>query len=75
MVTAALDALRSLDRPVTSSECASAMLAKRGIQADESMVAQVTNSVSALLAQKAERGLVARAGTGQERQVLWQVVR
>ena len=75
MVSATLDALRSLDRPVTSSECASAMLAKRGILADEKVLAQVNNSVSALLAQKAERGLVARAGNGQGRQVLWKAVR
>lgn len=75
MGPATLDALRSLDRAVTSSECASAMLAKCGILADEKMLAQITNSVSAVLAQKAERGLVARAGNGQGRQVLWKAVR
>lgn len=75
MAAAALNALRSFDRPASSSECASAMLAERGILADEKILLQVTNSVSALLAQKAERGLVARAGNGQGRQVLWRVAR
>ena len=51
------------------------LIGKRGIPANEKVLAQVTNSVSALLTQKAERGLVARAGNGQGRQVLWKAVR
>jgi len=74
MVPAALEALRKLDRPVTSSECAEAMLEALGIPDDDSVLTSVTNRVSALLSQKAESGQVMRSGVNG-RQVLWEIQR
>lgn len=75
MVGAALNALRSLDRPASSGECAQAMLSALGAPANDEVLATLTNRVSALLAQKAEGGQVLRAGNGNGRQVLWKIAR
>jgi hypothetical protein len=75
MVGAALSALRSLDRPASSAECAQAMLSALGGTMDEEVLVTLTNRVSALLAQKADGGQVLRAGHGNGRQVLWAIAR
>ena len=73
MVPAMLDALRKMAKPVTSVECAEAMLASGGFEADADTLAAVSNRVSALLAQKVASGQVERAGNGHGRQVLWRI--
>lgn len=75
MAPAMLDVLRRLDRPVTSMECAAAMLTDGGFASDDDTLATVANRVSALLSQKSASGQVERAGNGHGRQVLWQVTR
>ena len=75
MTVAMLEALRLLDRPVTSAECATAMLANGGFDVDGETTATVVNRVSALLGQKAGEGQIERAGHGEGRQVLWRIVR
>jgi hypothetical protein len=60
-------------KPVTSVECAEALLASGGSEADANTLAAVSNRVSALLAQKVASGLVERAGNGHGRQVLWRI--
>ena len=69
MVRAALNALRSLNRPASSGECVRAMLSTLGASIDDGVLVTLTNRVSALLAQKAEGGQVLRAGHGTDRQV------
>ncbi len=73
MVVAMLNALRKMAKPVTSVECAEAMLASGGFDADADTLAAIANRVSALLAQKAASGQVERAGNGQGRQLLWRI--
>ena len=73
MVVAMLDALRTVGRPVRSTECAEAMLSKVGHPADDATLAGVANRVSAVLAQKVQSGQVERAGNGTGRQVLWRI--
>lgn len=75
MTVAMLEALRLLDRPVTSAECATAMLSNGGFDVDGETMAVVVNRVSALLGQKAGGGQIERVGHGDGRQVLWQVAR
>ena len=75
MTVAMLEAMRLLDRPVTSAECAEAMLANGGFDVDGETMATVANRVSALLGQKAGGGQIERAGHGDGRQVLWRVAR
>lgn len=74
MAPAMLGALRRLDKPVTSMECAAAMLSDSGFASDDTL-ATVANRVSALLSQKSASGQVERAGNGHGRQMLWQVAR
>ena len=73
MMTAMLDALRKLAKPVTSSECAEEMLVSGGFEADADTLAAVANRVSALLAQKTTNGQVERAGNGHGRKLLWRI--
>lgn len=73
MTSAMLEAMRLLDRPVTSAECATAMLADNSFEVDGETLATVVNRVSALLGQKAATGQIERAGYGEGRQVLWRI--
>ena len=75
MTVAMLEAMRMLDRPVTSAECATAMLTNGGFDVDAETMATVVNRVSALLGSKAGGGQIERAGHGEGRQVLWRVAR
>lgn len=75
MTVAMLEAMRMLDRPVTSAECATAMLANGGFAVDAETMATVVNRVSALLGSKTGGGQIERAGHGDGRQVLWRVAK
>ena len=73
MVVAMLNAMRQAGKPVTSAECARAMLAQSGHATDEGTLLTVTSRVSALLSQRVQSGHVERAGNGEGRQLPWRI--
>jgi hypothetical protein len=75
MTAAALEALRTLARPASSSECATAMLERKGLESDTTLHAQVVSCVSTVFAQKAAAGQIRRVSNGDARQVRWEVAR
>lgn len=74
MTSAALGALRRLERPASVAECAKAMLESKQIFDDQG-VTKLASKVSAVFAQKAVTGQVRRVGNGDGRQVLWEIAR
>jgi hypothetical protein len=75
MSSAALDALRLLKRPASTSETATAMLERKGIANDPEMHALVVSRVSAVFAQKAASGQLRRVQNGDARQARWEIAR
>lgn len=75
MSSAALEALRMLNRPASTSETATAMLERRGIANDPEMHALVVSRVSAVFAQKAASGQLRRVQNGDARQARWEIAR
>lgn len=73
--SAALEALRMLKRPASSSETAAAMLERKGIANDPEMHALVVSRVSAVFAQKAASGQLRRVQNGDARQARWEIAR
>jgi hypothetical protein len=75
MTAAALEALRTLARPASTAECATAMLERKALASDTALHAQVVSRVSAVFAQKAAAGQVRRVSNGDARQVRWEIAR
>ena len=74
MTVAMLEAMRMLDRPVTSAECATAMLTNGGFDVDGGNHGHGRQPrVGPARASKAGGGQIERAGHGEGRQVLWRV--
>lgn len=64
MTAAALEALRTLARPASTAECATAMLERKVLAGDTALHAQVVSRVSTVFAQKAAGGQVRRVSNG-----------
>jgi hypothetical protein len=75
MTAAALEALRTLARPASTAECATAMLERKGLAGDAALHALVVSRVSTVFAQKAAAGQIRRVSNGDARQVHWEVAR
>ena len=74
MTSAALFALRELGT-ATTSECAAAMLAAKGLAEDEPSRSRLASKVAAVFGQKEAAGQLRRAANGDGRQVRWEVAR
>lgn len=75
LTTGTLTALRDLGKPSTSAECAAALVASKGIPADDRRMPEITNRVSSSLNDLTKKGRVRRLGNGDGRTVLWEVAR
>ena len=75
MTAAALDALRELGRPATTSECADTMLAAKGLAGNELARAKLASKVATVFVQKEATGQLRRAANGDGRQARWEVAR
>jgi len=74
MTAAALAALRELGT-ATTSECAGAMLAAKGLAEDESTRSRLASKLAAVFIQKEASGQLRRAANGDGRQGRWEVAR
>lgn len=75
MTPAALEALRLVGKPATSAEVAAAIMAGKGVGADDDTQAELAGKVTSAFVAKAASGQVRRVGNGDGKQVLWEVAR